>query len=150
MKCPTCNHDDTCVLETRTQFDGSVVMRRRKCLSCRFRFKTLEKLDIGGMSVQKRDTSCELFDSSKLKKGVMLACQKRPVKESQVNKLVGEVEKILLERGSLMVSSKEVGEVVLGLLKKIDLVAYMRYASVCRQFDNVIHFEKEIRKLRES
>ena len=148
MKCPECNFADTMVLETRMTNDGAVIKRRRECEKCQSRFNTLEKLDSVELMVKKRDNSREPFDKNKIQNGVALACEKRPIKESQIIGLVNRVEEKILDLGSRTISSKEIGEYVMECLKSLDEVAYLRFASVYRSFDNASQFEREIVNLK--
>ncbi|MFA4931263.1 MAG: transcriptional regulator NrdR [Patescibacteria group bacterium] len=148
MNCPKCGFTDSSVLETRAQRGGAVVLRRRRCRRCQSRFKTLEKLDVSCLLVRKKDLSKEIFDLNKLRQGIVLACRKRPVDQSRINHLVEEIEAKILMTGTDTVSSQLIGEVAMESLKKLDKVAYLRYASVCCGFDDVDNFEQEVKKLK--
>jgi transcriptional repressor NrdR len=140
MKCPFCGNDDDRVLDSRPAHDGAAVRRRRECSKCSKRFTTYEYVERTPLMVIKRNGSREPFDRSKLLAGVMLACRKRPISRDDMEKLVDGIETKLGEEYRLEVPSQELGEMVLERLSGLDLVAYVRFASVYRQFDTPEHF----------
>lgn len=144
MKCPVCNYSDSRVLDSRPVDDGSSIKRRRECPSCGKRFTTYEVVDTVPIAVVKRDGRREFFDKHKLVLGIQRACQKRPVSAEEIaadietelqNSLVGEI------------SSKDIGEMVLARLKEMDIVSYIRFASVYREFKDIDSFMEEIKSL---
>jgi transcriptional repressor NrdR len=150
MKCPICQFEDTAVLETRLLNEGATIKRRRKCLKCKGRFNTLEKLDGLEVMVKKRNTIKEPFDRSKIKKGLEVACEKRSIKESVIEGLVSKIEEDVMSLGVRVVESKKIGELVMGYLKELDQVAYLRFASVCNDFDDISYFEQELKSLKKN
>jgi transcriptional repressor NrdR len=144
MKCPFCNHVDTQVLESRIVEEGKAIRRRRECLQCQKRFTTFEKVKETPLWVIKKDGRRELFDKEKLKRGILRAIEKRPVSLDLVNEIVDEVEREMLRQESEEVSSRAIGKAVLAKLKKVDKVAWLRFASVYLQFENLKDFEKII------
>jgi transcriptional repressor NrdR len=142
MLCPYCNHDDTNVLESRTLNEGVGIRRRRECGRCQKRFTTYEKVVNLDLKVLKRDGRVELFDREKLRKGVKKACWKRGVNDDQIEDLIDEVELRLLNRKTVKVPSSSIGKLVMNRLKKIDDVAYLRFASVYLDFDSAVDFKK--------
>ena len=146
MNCPFCGNEETRVLETR-QVDGSVLKRRRMCSKCKRRFTTYERIEAHPLLVLKKDGVREPFDREKLKKGLIESCSKRRVSLDEIEKIVAEIEAILQEY-LVEVPSQKIGELALERLKKIDQVAYIRFASVYREFDSIDTFLKEIRKIK--
>ncbi|MDD5687224.1 MAG: transcriptional regulator NrdR [Elusimicrobia bacterium] len=147
MKCPFCGENDCDVSDTRPIEGSSIIKRRRECTGCKRRFTTYERIEIQPLTVIKLDNKREPFDVEKLTKGIRLACLKRPVSEDTVEKLVSEIEMEL--RDYIMeVPSKDIGEMVLRRLRKIDEVAYVRFASIYRKFDSIDTFLKEFKRLR--
>lgn len=146
MKCPACGHPDSKVIDSRPISDGSSIRRRRECLVCQKRFTTFEMIESVQIVVIKKNGSKELFDRNKLLSGVMKACQKRPVNADEV---VAEIETELQNSLRLEVQSKEVGEMVMQKLKKHDEVAYVRFASVYREFKDVDTFLAELTELKQ-
>lgn len=145
MKCPFCRAADTSVLESRTVGDGSAIRRRRECNKCGKRFTTLEEVRKSFLWVIKKDGGREVFDKEKVRKGILRAIQKRPVSLDLVEKITGEVEREMLGAERQEVSTKAVGSAILKRLKKIDKVAWLRFASVYLEFTNLTDFEKAIR-----
>jgi|UniRef100_A0A7C6A920 transcriptional repressor NrdR len=147
MKCPNCGKEDDRVLDTRVSQGGEAVRRRRECLACGYRFTTYEYIERTPVTVIKRDGGSEPFDRNKLITGITLACAKRPITKTQIEKIVNDIEIALADEYKSEVSSKELGEMVLDRLAKIDQVAYVRFASVYRAYQNVEQFIAEIPKL---
>ncbi|MFH0922828.1 MAG: transcriptional regulator NrdR [Candidatus Micrarchaeota archaeon] len=147
MNCPYCFHVDTRVLETR-ESDPEKTRRRRECLKCKKRFTTYERIELTDLRVIKKDGREEAFDRNKLKKGILLACEKRPVSSEVIEEMVDEIERKLRNLDSTDVPSSVVGEMVMESLKTIDKVAYIRFASVYRSFADVDSFEKEVARLK--
>ncbi len=147
MKCPYCNHETTEVLETRDSEDLAVTRRRRACAKCEKRFTTYERLESVPITVIKKDERRETFDREKLKRGIWRASGKTTIKADDVDRVVDEVERELIGGDTTEVASKKIGELVAKRLKKLDKVAYIRFASVFRRFVDVEDFEREVKKL---
>lgn len=145
MRCPYCGHDETQVVETRESDEGDVIRRRRRCTSCEKRFTTYERPDIAMPSVVKKDGARVDFDRAKLRGSMMLALRKRPVSVEQVDAAIERIEEKLLATGAKEVASTRLGELVMRELKRIDKVAYVRFASVYRSFEDVDEFQKLIK-----
>ena len=144
MKCPTCSNSDSRVLDSRPVEDGSSIKRRRECSVCGKRFTTYEVVDTVPIAVVKRDGRREFFDTHKLVLGIERACQKRPVDPMEIAKdIETELQNDLVEQ----ISSKDIGEMVLGRLKEKDIVSYIRFASVYREFTDIDSFMEEIKSL---
>lgn len=147
MKCVYCDCMQSRVVDSRLSDDGSSIRRRRECEACGRRFTTYEKIEMIPVMVIKRDRTRETFDSSKIRPGVIKACEKRPISLSQIDELVRNVEKQVYSLGDTEVTSLAVGEIVMSELKKLDEVAYVRFASVYRQFKDIQTFMNELSKL---
>ena len=147
MKCPYCTNDNTDVIETRDSEDLTVTRRRRTCQKCEKRFTTYERVETVPITVIKKDERRETFDREKLKRGIWRASGKTTIKAAGVDRIVDEVERELIGGESTEVPSKRIGELVAKRLKKLDKVAYIRFASVFRRFVDVEDFEKEVKKL---
>ena len=143
MRCPWCGHEQDRVVDSRTTESGAAVRRRRQCLSCSRRFTTFERMEVVGLTVIKRDGAKEAFDRAKLIAGVAKAIKNRPVTEQQVANLADRVEEKLRRRGPA-VTTQEVGIEVLGQLRRLDDVAYLRFASVYKDFQELTDFEREV------
>ena len=150
MKCPICGHLESKVLDSRPSNEGASIRRRRECLACQKRFTTFETIEIMAFMVVKKDKTRELFDRSKVKKGIIRACEKRPVTMDQIENAVSEIEQQLLSSMRSEIPSTEVGELVMDKLKELDEVAYVRFASVYRQFKDITTFRDELNKLLDS
>ncbi len=148
MKCPFCGSDDDRVLDSRPAREGAAVRRRRECSKCSNRFTTYEYVERTPLMVVKRNGSREPYDRGKLLAGVVLACRKRPISREELDNLVDSVEVTLGEDYRLEVPSQELGELVLERLSALDPVAYVRFASVYRQFDSPEHFVEELKNLK--
>jgi transcriptional repressor NrdR len=144
MRCPYCGSRHSRVVESRDAEDGSAVRRRRECGSCRKRFTTYERVTSAPIYVRKRDGAIEPFDRTKILRGVMTACRQRPVKPEAIEKLVEAVEREIRTRESTEVDSSDVGEAVARRLKDLDKVAFIRFASVYKRFDDLDQFVREI------
>ncbi len=147
MKCPFCEYEESKVIDSRPTDEGEAIRRRRECLNCSKRFTTYEKIENIPLMVIKKDGSRQMFDRQKLLNGIMRACEKRPVRTSDMEHIVNEIEAAtqnLLERE---ISSQKIGEMVMERLPKIDEVAYVRFASVYRQFKDINTFVEEVNKL---
>lgn len=149
MKCPFCDSPDTRVIDSRPTDEGQTIRRRRICDRCQKRFTTYEKIEQVMFMVVKKDGSRENFDRTKVRNGIVTACKKRPVTAEQIEQIVDNIERVLNNRMEKEISSTVIGEVILDNLKSLDEVAYVRFASVYRQFDDVRSFINEIEKLYE-
>lgn len=147
MRCPFCQSDDTKVLDTRLLDDGSQVRRRRECTACGERYTTRETVDLNLPRLIKSDNSRETFNEEKLRSGLLKALEKRPVKTSQIETAIARIERKLMAQTEREVPSTKIGGWVMEELKALDEVAYIRFASVYRQFQDVEAFKKEIDKL---
>lgn len=144
MKCPFCGHDDTQVKDSRPSDDGKVIRRRRECDGCSRRFTTFEKFQVQQVVIIKRDGRRELFDREKLTKSLLTALRKRPVPQTDIAKMVSELEQSLTENGRNELTSREVGASIMKVLKGVDFVGYIRYASVYNEFTNPDDFKSVI------
>ena len=147
MRCPFCNHEDTQVAETRESDEGDVIRRRRRCPACDKRFTTYERAELAMPAVVKKDGSRSEFDLGKIRASMMLALRKRPVSIDQVNAALSHIEEKLLATGANEVASAKIGEMVMRELKKLDKVAYVRFASVYRSFEGVDEFSRLIKDI---
>ena len=147
MKCPACAFPESRVLDSRHTDEGASIRRRRECLQCGERFTTYERLEQTPLMVVKKDQRRELFDRSKIRNGLIRACEKRPVPIEELEKLVDEVEQELRNLAQREVPSQKIGEMVMDRLREIDEVAYVRFASVYRQFKDLARFREELDRL---
>ena len=147
MKCPYCNHEDSRVVDSRSVKDGSLIRRRRECEKCKRRFTTYEYIEKIPLMVIKNDGRREPYNREKLKMGLITACKKRPVRMDEIDSLILAVEKEIDRLNNSEVPSNKLGEFVVKQLKKIDPVAYVRFASVYYRFEAVSEFEKQIKEL---
>ncbi|CDA90974.1 transcriptional repressor NrdR [Firmicutes bacterium CAG:238] len=147
MKCPFCSNADTKVIDSRPTEEGYAIRRRRGCDNCGKRFTTYEKVEETILMVAKKDARREVFDRNKILNGIVKACEKRPVSMTQIEGMVDDIEKTLNNLMEKEVTSDYIGELVMEQLKKVDEVAYVRFASVYRQFTDVNTFIREIEKL---
>lgn len=147
MRCQYCGCLDSKVIDSRPTEEGSSIRRRRECLRCGRRFTTYEKIETSPIMVIKKDMRREPFNPDKIKKGLLHACQKRPVGMKEIDGIVEKVEKIVQSTGEAELSSRRIGEAVMDELKLLDEVAYVRFASVYRQFTDVSSFMDELNKL---
>ena len=149
MKCPYCSYTESKVVDSRPAEDSEKIRRRRECLSCGMRFTTYEAVENTPLVVVKKDKSRQLFDREKLLRGLLRACEKRPVSMETLERFVDSIEQNYANEMVKEVSSVELGEYVLRELKKLDKVAYIRFASVYRDFSDVDSFLVELKKLQE-
>ncbi len=147
MKCPSCGFPESKVLDSRPIEEGNSIRRRRECLQCQFRFTSYERVEAIPIVVIKKDGSRQVFDRTKLLNGVVRACEKRPVPFEEMEKLVSQIEACLNSMGENEVPSAQIGEMVMEGLKNIDEVAYVRFASVYRQFKDINTFMEELELL---
>ena len=147
MKCPYCSHENTRVIDSRPTEEDNSIRRRRVCDECGKRFTTYEKIETIPMIVIKKDDNREAYDRSKVEGGLFRACHKRPVSVQQITALVDEVENEIFGRTEKEISSQVIGEIVMNRLKDLDAVAYVRFASVYREFKDVNTLVDELKKL---
>jgi len=147
MKCPFCGFPEDKVIDSRIAKDQSAIRRRRECLSCNKRFTTFERVEINLPLVIKRDLSRAPYDRHKVENGIRKACEKRPVSQEQIEELVNELEQVLRENGEKEVPVAFIGEHIMASLKELDEVAYIRFASVYRQFKDISEFMQELQDL---
>lgn len=147
MKCPKCYHINSRVLDSRPQEDGEAIRRRRECERCGFRFKTFERKEETPLIIVKKDGTRQEFVREKLVRGLMRACEKRPVNIEAIEQIALDVERDIRHSEKPEIFSQEIGEMVLDHLKNIDEVAYIRFASVYRQFDNINVFLDELKEI---
>ena len=147
MRCPFCSHDETQVVETRESDEGDVVRRRRRCQGCDKRFTTYERAEIALPTVVKKDGTRAEFDLRKVRSSMSLALRKRPVSVEQIDAALERIQEKLLNSGAKEVPSTRLGELVMRELKRIDKVAYVRFASVYRSFEDVDEFRQLIRDI---
>ncbi len=147
MKCPSCGHTESKVIDSRPSSDGSSIRRRRECLECQKRFTTYENIETLPLIVIKKDLSRETFDRNKILNSIIRACDKRQVTLSQMDAVVTEIENALQNTLQNEVTSERIGEMVMEKLKELDEVAYIRFASVYRQFKDIGAFMAELQKL---
>ncbi|EOD01273.1 transcriptional regulator NrdR [Caldisalinibacter kiritimatiensis] len=147
MKCPFCDYYETKVVDSRPTDEGQAIRRRRECISCKKRFTTYEKIEEIPLVVVKKDGTRQPYNRSKLLNGIIRACEKRPVSINTMEKVVNDIEKVLYNLMEKEVTTKDIGEMVMNKLKNIDEVAYVRFASVYRQFKDINTFMDELKKL---
>jgi len=146
MKCPFCGEIDNQVLESRSVEDGKAIRRRRECNKCGKRFTTYEKVKENFLWVVKKDKRREPFDKEKVRRGILRAVEKRPISMETVNKIVDQVEREMMKKTHEEISSRVIGNAIMRRLRKIDRVAWLRFASVYLEFDDLKDFEKAIRR----
>lgn len=147
MKCPYCGYSESKVVDSRHTDEEAAIRRRRECEKCGKRFTTYEKIEEMPLVIVKKDGSREVYQRSKMMNGLLRACEKRPVSVSQIEEIADEIEKELYNSMEKEINSKIIGEMVMSRLKKIDDVAYVRFASVYRQFKDINTFLEELNKL---
>ena len=147
MKCPSCNYNETKVVDSRLTGDGSAIRRRRECLKCEYRFTTYEYIEQVNLMVVKRDGRRQPFDRKKIISGLVKACEKRPVSMDTMEDITKDIERILQKKYDREVESKAIGEIIMEKLAGLDEVAYVRFASVYRQFRDVNQFMSELKTM---
>ena len=147
MKCPYCSSEDTRVIDSRPADDNCSIRRRRLCDDCGKRFTTYEKVETIPLIVIKKDNNREQYDRSKIEAGILRACHKRPVSAAQINQLVDEIETEIFDREEKEVPSSVIGEIVMDKLRGLEAVAYVRFASVYREFKDINTFMNELKKI---
>ena len=147
MKCPTCDFKETKVIDSRLNTDGTSIRRRRECLQCEYRFTTYEYVEHVPLMVVKRDGRRQTFDRARVMGGIVKACEKRPVSLDQIEEITIEVERTVQKKYDREVQSKDIGEMIMKRLSTLDEVAYVRFASVYRQFRDVNQFMDELKTI---
>ena len=147
MKCQYCNCADSRVVDSRPTDDGNSIRRRRECINCGRRFTTYEKLEVQQLLVIKKDNSRELFDASKVRSGIIAACHKRPVSAADIEKIVNSIEQMAYNSLQEEITTRQIGEYVMEALRKLDEVAYVRFASVYRSFTDIPSFMDALKNL---
>ncbi len=148
MRCPFCDNNDNGVVDSRMTEDGRAIRRRRKCASCSGRFTTYERIEEMPLYVVKKDMRRQLFDRHKIVKGMIKACEKRPVSTGAIETAAAGIEKKAYELGEKEIAAQWVGEQIMNMLRKMDQVAYVRFASVYRSFRDVDEFVQELERLK--
>lgn len=149
MKCPYCDFDTSKVVDSRPIEEGNSIRRRRECENCKKRFTTYEKIEQVNVMVVKKDGAREFFDREKILKGIIRSCEKRPISIKQMENIVTDIEKEIVNMMQREISSEEIGNLVMDKLKDIDEVSYVRFASVYRQFKDVNSFLDELKNIIE-
>jgi transcriptional repressor NrdR len=147
MYCVNCNHEETKVIDSREAGDGIAIRRRRECTSCGFRFSTYEEMEILDLTVTKRNGLRELYSRDKLEKGIHRAFEKRPITHENFRKLMSQIEQEIQKTADPEITSEQIGDIVMKKIKKVDKVAYVRFASVYKQFEDIEEFKKELQAL---
>ena len=147
MRCPVCNNRDTSVIDTRASADGLIVRRRRECDKCHYRFSTIEEIELLDIIVVKRDGVRESYMREKIENGIKRSLTKRPYTQEDFHRVIHNIERDIQKKKKREIASKEVGEIIMKHLKSFDKVAYIRFASVYRDFKDVRTFAKEATKL---
>ena len=147
MRCPSCSYKDTNVVDSRMNADGTSIRRRRKCPKCEERFTTYEYIEQVPLMVVKRDGRRQAFDRSRVLNGIMKACEKRPVSIDQIENMVDNIEHAIRKKYDHEVNSKDIGEMIMNRMADLDEVAYVRFASVYRQFRDVNQFMNELQSI---
>jgi len=147
MKCPFCGISDTKVIDSRPADDNSSIRRRRQCESCTKRFTTYEKVETIPLIVIKKDTNREPYNRSKIEAGIVRSCHKRPISANRISQLVDEIETEIFNKEEREIAVETIGEIVMNKLKSLDAVAYVRFASVYREFKDANTFMEEIKKI---
>ncbi len=148
MRCPYCGATEDRVVDSRESREGEVIRRRRECVSCARRFTSYEKIELMPLQVVKRDQRREPYDREKLMRGLQVACRKRPVSQSQLEEIADSIERTMQDAGEREIASQQLGRVVMDRLRGLDPVAYVRFASVYRRFEDVDAFVKELHGLK--
>ncbi len=147
MKCPFCGHENTRVIDSRPAEDNNSIRRRRVCDECEKRFTTYEKVETIPLMIIKKDNNRETYDRTKIQAGVLRACHKRPISANRINQLVDEIETEIFNREEKEIPSQVIGELVMNKLKDLEAVAYVRFASVYREFKDINTFMDELKKV---
>lgn len=148
MRCPFCGNVEDRVVDSRESREGDVIRRRRECARCERRFTSYEKIELPTFHVVKRDQRREAYEREKLMRGLQIACRKRPVPQTELERIADSIESAMADSGEREISSLELGTMVMDRLRDLDPVAYVRFASVYRRFEDVDAFVKELHRLR--
>mgnify|MGYP002719288765 CR=1 FL=1 len=148
MRCPYCHHLDSKVVDSRPTEEGASIRRRRECIACGRRFTTYEQIEMVPMTVKKKSGGIDVFDRNKILKGLIKSCEKRPVSLESMEAVVDDIEATLQSKMVKQITSDEIGEMILERLKDLDEVAYVRFASVYRRFQDIASFLKELEELK--
>ncbi|MGN6185400.1 MAG: transcriptional regulator NrdR [Thermoanaerobaculia bacterium] len=148
MRCPYCANPEDRVVDSRESREGDVIRRRRECARCERRFTSYEKIELPTFQVVKRDQRREPYDRTKLMRGLQIACRKRPVPQAELERIADTIESVMADTSEREISSQSLGTMVMERLRDLDPVAYVRFASVYRRFEDVDAFVKELHKLR--
>lgn len=146
MKCPFCGCNNTKVLESRDTEEFAVTRRRRQCTKCEARFTTYERVEFN-IRIVKKDGTTQQYNRNKIDHGIIKACEKRPINQEQIDKIVSKIEATITKKGLKQITSKKIGQIIMKELKKIDKVAYIRFASVYKDFGDLDSFVEELTKL---
>lgn len=149
MKCPHCHHCESKVIESRDVATGESIRRRRECLHCQYRYTTYERLERPAVTVIKKDGTRQLYDRAKLVLGLQKACEKTTITSAQLDDLVSRVEKAIYDEADAEISSQQIGRIVMDALAGINQVAYVRFASVYRNFTDIESFERELERIKQ-
>ncbi len=147
MKCPQCGHEEDKVVDSRPSQDGRAIRRRRECLECKHRFTTYEYIEHQQLTVLKSDDRREPFDRTKIEHGIKLSCNKLPVSSEKIKSMVDDIEAEINKRGRNEIKSHDIGALVMAQLREVDDIAYVRFASVYRKFQDTAEFLEEIKKM---
>jgi len=147
VRCPYCDHSESKVIDSRESKNGLTIRRRRECLSCKKRFTTYEKIQEIPYMVIKKDGKRQSYDDQKMLKGLLKACEKRPIPVSELEDIVDEVSNLLQQKPGKEIEGKEIGQYIMQRLHDLDKVAYVRFASVYREFKDVAEFKQELEKI---
>lgn len=147
MKCPACHHIDSKVTDSRLISEGMAIRRRRECLKCEFRFSTYEEVEILNLAIIKRDGRKEPYSKEKLESGLRKSFEKRPITQDEFKKLINRIERDVQLEGKPEIKSSRMGEIIMKHLRKVDDVAYIRFASVYRSFKDAKTFQRELKKI---
>ncbi len=147
MRCPFCQYPDSKVLDSRPAHDGQEIRRRRECLACHQRFTSYERVEDVPLWIVKKDGQREAFDRGKILRGILTACEKRPIALDDVERVVDDIERTLRDGHPSEISTRQIGELVMDRLRQMDEVAYVRFASVYRQFTDIEGFRQELERL---
>ena len=147
MKCPFCGYTESKVIDSRPAEEGATIRRRRECINCGRRFTTYEKIEVQQLLVIKKDNSRELFDPQKIRNGIIAACHKRPVSAADIEKVVSSIEQMAYNNLQEEITTRQIGEMVMEALRKLDEVAYIRFASVYRSFTDIPSFMQALKAL---
>jgi len=148
MKCPNCQHSESKVIESRDVAGGESIRRRRECLECHYRYTTYERLERPALNVLKKDGSRQLYDRAKLVSGLQKACEKTTIGSEQFDELISRIEKAIYDTADSDITTQQIGSIVMDALAQINQIAYVRFASVYRNFTDIESFEQELARIK--